>query len=256
MDSINETIIIPIVHRVNGNLAVIEGIPTSDSLITGIVIQNINNDDLIIDDLELICEHRMIIALNGRVKLEDENNHYFLCESNQAYLLNKNDRVRVTQETSSSLILQVFLKQGSESSQLKTTKCSNPASTGIEDCQKMTVKDGRLDLGKLQMPEMRRLYYLYNIPTGAHRGGHSHRRLHQLLWCVMGHFDLTLSDGINSRRVRMDFREHNAIMIVPGIWRELDNFSEDAVCLVLASEKYMESDYIRNNLDFIKSKEV
>jgi len=256
MYSINESIFIPIVHRINGNLAVIEGIPTSDSVITGILIHSRIEGNTALDNKKLSGEHRIIIALNGRVRFEYENNHYFLCEPNQAYLLNKNDRVRITQETSSSIILQVFLKQGSEPSQLKTTKCSNPASTGIEDCQKMTVKDGRLDLGKLQMPEMRRLYYLYNIPTGAHRGGHSHRRLHQLLLCVMGRFDLTLSDGINSRRVRMDSREHNAIMIVPGIWRELDNFSEDAVCLVLASEKYMEYDYIRNNLDFIKSKDV
>jgi hypothetical protein len=93
--------------------------------------------------------------------------------------------------------------------------------------------------------EIRRVYYLYDVPGGAERGGHSHKQLHQLLIALSGSFDVVLDDG--RQRVRQHLnRSYTGLYIPPMIWREIDNFSGGSVCLVLASERFDETDYYRN----------
>ena len=97
--------------------------------------------------------------------------------------------------------------------------------------------------------QTKRIYYLYDVPGGESRGGHAHIELHQLIVAASGAFDVTIDDGINKRTVTLN-RPYYGLHIIPGIWREMSNFSSGAVCLVLASEKYYESDYIRNYEEF------
>ena len=97
--------------------------------------------------------------------------------------------------------------------------------------------------------EIRRIYYLYDIPGGEERGGHAHKALRQLVVAASGSFDVMLDDGYAQKTVTLNRPDHG-LLIVPGIWRELVNFSSGAICLVLASEKYDEDDYIRNYDDF------
>lgn len=99
--------------------------------------------------------------------------------------------------------------------------------------------------------DIKRTYYLYDIPGGENRGGHAHKNLYQLIVAVSGSFTVTLDDG-NVKRTFFLNRPYQALMIVPGIWRTLDEFSSGSVCMVLASEIYSEDDYIRNYDDFLK----
>jgi len=101
---------------------------------------------------------------------------------------------------------------------------------------------------------VKRIYYLYDIPGGEARGGHAHKELFQLIVAASGSFDVLLDDGQNKKIVTLN-RPDYGLMIVPGIWRELFEFSSGAICLVLASQKYDEGDYIREHEDFIKFKE-
>jgi len=101
---------------------------------------------------------------------------------------------------------------------------------------------------------VKRVYYLYDVPGGEDRGGHAHINLRQLIVAASGSFDVTLDDGIVKRTITLN-RPYQGLLVVPGIWRDLNNFSSGSVCLVLASEKYEESDYIRDYDDFVKLKE-
>lgn len=102
---------------------------------------------------------------------------------------------------------------------------------------------------------VKRVYYLYDIPGGVSRGGHAHKELRQLIIAASGSFNITLDDGSVKRTVTLN-RPYHGILIVPGIWRELDDFSSGSVCLVLASHEYEESDYIRDYNQFKKIKNV
>ena len=93
--------------------------------------------------------------------------------------------------------------------------------------------------------EVKRVYYLYDVPGGADRGGHGHVELQQFIVALSGAFDVLIDDGINKKVVHLD-RSYFGLHVVPGIWRELINFSSGAVCLVLASHAYTEADYIRS----------
>jgi hypothetical protein len=104
--------------------------------------------------------------------------------------------------------------------------------------------------GKENIPfDIKRIYYLYDIPGGEDRGGHAHLELSQLIVAASGSFDVLLYDGNNKKIVTLN-RPDYGLLIVPGIWREIIEFSSGGICLVLASHKYDESDYIRNQDKF------
>ena len=104
--------------------------------------------------------------------------------------------------------------------------------------------------GQKNIPfDIRRIYYLYDIPGGEDRGGHAHLELRQLIVAASGSFDVLLDDGINKKIVTLN-RPDYGLLVVPGIWRELMEFSSGGICLVLASHKYDESDYIRDHDNF------
>jgi dTDP-4-dehydrorhamnose 3,5-epimerase-like enzyme len=103
--------------------------------------------------------------------------------------------------------------------------------------------------------KIKRIYYLYDVPGGSERGGHAHKKLYQLIVAAGGSFDVILDDGKNKKIVQLN-RPYYGLLVVPGIWREIVNFSSGAICLVLASEKYTEDDYVRNYSDFKEMKNV
>ena len=96
---------------------------------------------------------------------------------------------------------------------------------------------------------IKRVYYLYDVPFNGERGGHAHKDLFQVLIALNGSFELLLDDGSNTKKILLD--SPNIGLYIPnGIWREMNNFSKNSVCLVLASQDYDENDYIRNYQDF------
>ena len=100
----------------------------------------------------------------------------------------------------------------------------------------------------------KRIYYLYDVPSSAQRGGHSHIRQHEILIALSGSFDVVLDDGINKQTYSLN-KPSKGLHLVEGIWRELQNFSSGAVCLVIAQDVFDESDYIRGYEDFLESKQ-
>ena len=108
--------------------------------------------------------------------------------------------------------------------------------------------------GGNQIPfDIQRVYYLYDVPGGAERGGHAHKGLHQLIIAMSGSFDVVLDDGANKKRVHLN-RSYSGLYVCPMIWRELDNFSSGSVCMVLASNKYDEEDYYRDYAEFMRTR--
>ncbi len=132
-----------------------------------------------------------------------------------------------------------------------------------------TINDCRLiDLRKISDPrgnltvieegrdipfDIRRVYYLYDVPGGESRGAHAHRELYQLIIAASGSFTVTLDDGSNKRSFNLK-RSYYGLLVVPGIWRDLDDFSSGSVLLCLASEHYDEKDYIRDYDNFLSYK--
>lgn len=98
--------------------------------------------------------------------------------------------------------------------------------------------------------DIQRVYYLYDVPGGAERGGHAHKALHQLIIAMSGSFDVVLDDGKQKKRVHLA-RSYYGLYVCPMIWRELDNFSSGSVCMVLASNIYEEADYYRDYQEFM-----
>lgn len=99
--------------------------------------------------------------------------------------------------------------------------------------------------GDHQPFSIKRIYYLYDVPGGSERGGHAHKELYQLIVAASGSFEIILDDGRNKKIIQLN-RPYFGLLVVPGIWREIVNFSSGAICLVLASHKYDHDDYIRN----------
>ena len=132
-----------------------------------------------------------------------------------------------------------------------------------------TIDDCRLvDLVRIERPQghitpvepwkdipfhIARVYYLYDVPGGACRGGHAHRQLQQFVVCLMGSFELVLNDGRRRKTLTLN-RAYYGVYIPPMIWRELVNFSAGGICVVLASLPYDEGEYIRDYHDYVASK--
>jgi dTDP-4-dehydrorhamnose 3,5-epimerase-like enzyme len=98
--------------------------------------------------------------------------------------------------------------------------------------------------------DIRRVYYLYDVPGGATRAGHGHKRLQQVIVAMSGSFDVVLDDGFDQRTYHLN-RSYYGLYVPPLVWRELTNFSSGSVCLVLASEVYTEEDYYRDHGEFL-----
>jgi hypothetical protein len=106
--------------------------------------------------------------------------------------------------------------------------------------------------GQRHIPfDIKRVYYLYDVPGGAERGGHAHKALHQLIIAMNGSFDVVVDDGNEKKRFHLN-RSYFGLYVCPMIWRELDNFSSGSVCMVLASNLYSADDYYRDYSLFIK----
>lgn len=97
--------------------------------------------------------------------------------------------------------------------------------------------------------EIKRVYYLYDVPSDAFRGGHAHKDLYQFMIPLSGSFEVSIDDGFNSKKIMLN-KPDQGLLIPSGIWREMDNFSAGSVCLVLASEVYDEFDYFRDYNSF------
>lgn len=131
----------------------------------------------------------------------------------------------------------------------------------IDRCQIIQlpkIQDARGNLtfieGTVHVPfDIQRVYYLYDVPGGGERGGHAHKELHQLIIAMSGSFDVVLDDGRDKKRVHLN-RSYAGLYVCPMIWRELDNFSSGSVCMVLASNRYSESDYYRDYAEFMRAR--
>jgi len=100
--------------------------------------------------------------------------------------------------------------------------------------------------------EIKRVYYLYDVPGGATRAGHGHKTLQQLIIAMSGSFDVFLDDGFSKKRYHLN-RSYFGLYVAPMMWREIDNFSSGSVCMVLASAHYEEADYYRYYADFLSA---
>ncbi len=132
--------------------------------------------------------------------------------------------------------------------------------TTIADCNLINlpvIHDARGNLASIQegvLPFVfKRVYYLFDVPSTAYRGGHSHKEQHEVLIALSGSFEVVLNDGQSSKTVLLN-KPNTGLHIPTGIWRELQNFSSGAVCLVLAQDVFEESDYIRDYQEFVASK--
>ena len=124
---------------------------------------------------------------------------------------------------------------------------------GIFKLPKTSFREGNITVieNKINIPfDVNRIFYLYDIPGGESRGAHAHKKCHQFLIAASGSFEVLLNDGKTQKLISLN-QPYMGLHILPGIWAAEINFSSGAICLVLASEKYEESDYIRNYEDFL-----
>jgi len=120
------------------------------------------------------------------------------------------------------------------------------------DLPKIADRRGNLTFieGEAHVPfAIERVYYLYDVPGGSERGGHAHKSLHQFIIAMSGSFDVVLDDGVEQKRIHLN-RSYYGLYLCPMMWRELDNFSSGSVCMVLASRRFDEGDYIRDYRTF------
>ncbi|MDD4969917.1 MAG: FdtA/QdtA family cupin domain-containing protein [Paludibacter sp.] len=133
----------------------------------------------------------------------------------------------------------------------------------INDCSIIELDKHHHEKGNISVVEngnevpfdIKRIYYLYDVPGGEARGGHAHKNLKQMIIAASGSFSVTIDDGTKKKTFMLN-RPFQGLLIVPGIWRELDDFSSGSVCLVLASEHFEEEDYLRNYEYFKNFKHV
>ncbi len=133
----------------------------------------------------------------------------------------------------------------------------------INDCRIITLNRNHHANGNLtavnngvDLPfDIQRTFYIYDVPGGAERGGHSHYTCHEFIIAISGSFDVTVNDGVDQYTYTLN-RPYQGLLVVPGIWRTLQNFSSGSVCLALASHHYDENDYVRDYEMFLKLKDV
>ena len=131
--------------------------------------------------------------------------------------------------------------------------------SSIDNCHIITLEKHHHENGNLSVVEslnqlpfsISRVYYLYDVPGGEERCGHSHHECFEFIVAVSGSFDIEINDGVKSKTISLN-RSNIGLLVEPGIWRVLNNFSSGSVCLVIASEKYNEADYVRNFDDFLE----
>jgi len=127
----------------------------------------------------------------------------------------------------------------------------------IADCKILDIpkiEDHRGNLAILEGDTLpytfKRVYYLYDVPSNAHRGGHAHKEQQEFLIALSGSFEVVLDDGTNKKSVALN-KPNKGLLITTGIWRELENFSSGAICLVFSSGEFDENDYIRDYNKFL-----
>jgi hypothetical protein len=128
----------------------------------------------------------------------------------------------------------------------------------LQEIQVTTKADARgiLDIAEFQgfeKFETKRVYYISNVPESNTRGAHAHKKLNQVFFALSGNFDMSVSDGLVTETVKLKAHE-NGYFLPAGYWRDLKNFTSDAICLVLASEHYDENDYIRSFEEYLEWK--
>jgi WxcM-like, C-terminal len=109
-----------------------------------------------------------------------------------------------------------------------------------------------LEAGRHIPFNIKRVFYLYDVPGGADRAGHALKKCHQFLIAMSGSFDVSVFNGKESRKIHLN-RSYYGLHLPPMFWREMDNFSSGSVCLVLASECYSEDDYYREYKDYLRA---
>ncbi|MFV8270537.1 sugar 3,4-ketoisomerase [Flavobacterium sp. GT2N3] len=174
----------------------------------------------------------------------------------------KEDYIRFYQDYQQNSVKGVTKKTASLSNKEIIRPQSDATKSTVADCMLIELDKKHKDKGNItvvengqEIPfEIERVYYLYDVPGGEERGGHGHKDLYQLIVAAGGSFDVVLNDGINKKTVTLN-RPYQGLYVVPGIWRELNNFSSGSTCLVLASNTYDEQDYIRDFEEFKNFKE-
>ena len=155
----------------------------------------------------------------------------------------------------------IVLNDGSEERRYhmaRPMENDNHATVSVDDCRLLTLDRHHHENGNLTVVEngkdfpfeVQRVFYIYDVPGGTDRGGHSHRRCHQFIVAVSGSFDLEIDDGVSRRTVTLN-RSNIGLYVAPGIWVGLRNFSSGSVCLTLASDPYDEADYVRDYDEFL-----
>jgi dTDP-4-dehydrorhamnose 3,5-epimerase-like enzyme len=126
----------------------------------------------------------------------------------------------------------------------------------IIDIPKIIDEQGRGNLAVIEKDtfpfDIKRVYFLYDVPSDAYRGGHAHKQVSELLIAISGSFEVLLDDGHSKQKIMLN-KPTKGLLIPTGVWRELDNFSSGSVCLVLASDEFDETDYIRDYDAFVNS---
>jgi len=130
----------------------------------------------------------------------------------------------------------------------------------VSDCRIIkfpVISDPRGNLtfieGQNHIPfDIKRVYYLYDVPGGAERAGHAHKTLHQIILAMSGSFDIEIDDGRSKQKYHLN-RSYFGLYVCPMIWRIIDNFSSGSVCMVLASDYYTEDDYFRKYQQFMEA---
>jgi len=195
------------------------------------------------EDVSLCIDAQsFIIILDGKVKINGEE----IENPNRGYLANKDQKLKLNIISQEAIVLIVMDSPiiGNDASENVGQLLQMPA---INDFHGLK---GFFANANATLPfDIKRVYFTYKIPDFAKRGGHAHKALTSIIFAVKGGFDILLDDGKNKSKEHLD-SQHKGLHILPGLWREIENFSPESLVLVLASETYCASDYIREYSEF------